>query len=91
MHRIELFERNVRLRRVSSPFLRVGTVELFARRARRKKNKENQEHQTELTMLLDYALRTEFSDREVGDYVGMLEVFAKRQARLVTGGFVLGT
>ena len=70
--------------RVSSSFLRVGTVELFARRARRKKNKENQEHRTELTMLLDYALRAEFSDREVGDYVGMLEVFAKRQARLVT-------
>ena len=70
--------------RVSSSFLRVGTVELFARRARRKKNKENQDHRTELTMLLDYALRAEFSDREVGDYVGMLEVFAKRQARLVT-------
>ena len=70
--------------RVSTSFLRVGTVELFARRARRKKNKENQDHRTELTMLLDYALRTEFSDREAGDYVGMLEVFAKRQARLVT-------
>ena len=72
--------------RVSTSFLRVGTVELFARRARRKRSEENEVHRTELTMLLDYALRTEFSElkRDVGDYVGMLEVFAKRQARLVT-------
>ena len=68
---------------VSPSFLRVGTVELFARRARRKKNKKiRTPNRTNDASGLCVAY--EFSDREVGDYVGMLEVFAKRQVRLVT-------
>jgi len=68
--------------RVSRSFLRVGSVELFTRRARR--SKENREHWIELEMLLEYALRTEFPELKDRNYIRMLEIFAKRQARLVT-------